>query len=117
MLALILLAAPTARTEPLPRDSALARPQAEDRWLALDKLWHLSASFAATGAGYHLLRNRLDAGDRISTIGALGGTAGLGIGKELLDLRGPERHFSWMDLAADAAGIALGYFVFIHRFD
>jgi uncharacterized protein YfiM (DUF2279 family) len=115
---LLALTAVTPRPEPVPCDSLLSpvRP-APDRWLGLDKFWHLTASFAATGAGYHLLHNRLGAGHRPSAGVAIGATAGLGIGKELLDRRGPERRFSWRDLAADAAGIAAGYVVFIHSFD
>jgi uncharacterized protein YfiM (DUF2279 family) len=88
----------------------------DDRWLAMDKFWHFSASFATVGASYHLCANRLGVPERTSAGAALGGTAVLGLTKEFYDLAGHSKHFSWKDLAADAAGIALGYVVFIHRF-
>jgi uncharacterized protein YfiM (DUF2279 family) len=87
-----------------------------DRWLAMDKFWHLSASFVTVGASYHLCADRLGVPERMSAGAALGGTVALGLTKEFCDLGGDSKHFSWKDLAADAAGIALGYFVFIHHF-
>jgi uncharacterized protein YfiM (DUF2279 family) len=90
--------------------------EAQDRWLALDKFWHLSASFATVGASYHLCRNRLDLDSPWPTGIACAGTLGLGIGKELLDLGGPARRFSGKDLVCDLAGIGLGYLAFIHEY-
>jgi uncharacterized protein YfiM (DUF2279 family) len=90
--------------------------QEEDRWFAMDKFWHFSASFATVGAAYHLGANRIKFSEPLSTGLALGGTLTLGVTKELCDLAGPEKHFSWKDLAADAAGIGVGYFAFIHHF-
>ena len=87
-----------------------------DRWFAMDKFWHFSASFATVGAAYHLGANRIKLSSPWPTSLALGGTLTLGVTKELCDLAGPSRHFSWKDLAADAAGIGVGYFAFIHRF-
>lgn len=105
-----------AAPEPVCIESIIPGPQAErDRWFALDKFWHVSASFVTVGATYHLCANRLNMSPPWPTAVALGATPGLGVGKELLDLAGPSRHFSWKDLAADALGIGLGYFVFIHR--
>lgn len=93
------------------------RPPSEpDRWFAMDKFWHFSASFVTVGAAYHLGANRLNMPSPWPTSLALGGTLTLGISKELCDLAGPSRHFSWKDLAADAAGICVGYFAFIHHF-
>ena len=91
-------------------------PREPDRWLAMDKFWHFSASFATVGAAYHLSANRIKLPSPWPTSLALGGTLTLGVSKELSDLAGPSKHFSWKDLAADAAGIAVGYFAFIHRF-
>ncbi|UCG43672.1 MAG: hypothetical protein JSU73_03380 [candidate division WOR-3 bacterium] len=91
--------------------------EAEDRWLAADKLWHFTASFATVGAAYHLCANRLRLPEPVPTGVAAGGTLTLGLTKEFADLSGPERHFSWKDLVADALGIAVGYLVFIHDFD
>ena len=88
-----------------------------DRWLACDKLWHFTASFATVGAAYHLCANRLKWPEPAPTGIAAGGTLALGFTKEIADLAGPARHFSWKDLVADAIGIAAGYLVFIHDFD
>jgi len=87
-----------------------------DRWLAMDKFWHFSASFVTVGAAYHLSANRVNMQSPWPASLALGGTLTVGVTKELCDLAGPGRHFSWKDLAADAAGICVGYFAFIHRF-
>jgi uncharacterized protein YfiM (DUF2279 family) len=82
----------------------------------MDKFWHFSASFATVGAAYHLGANRIKLSSPWPTSLALGGTLTLGVTKELCDLAGPSKHFSWKDLVADAAGIGAGYFAFIHRF-
>jgi uncharacterized protein YfiM (DUF2279 family) len=88
-----------------------------DRWLAWDKLWHFSASFVTVGASYHVGTDRFGWNHAPATGAALGGTFCIGLTKELSDLLGPKRHFSWKDLVADAAGIAAGYFVFVHRYE
>ncbi len=90
------------------------RASEPDRWLAMDKFWHFSASFVSVGAGYHLCANRLGWDHRPATAAATSGTFTIGIAKELYDLLGRERRFSWKDLVADAAGIGAGYLVFIH---
>lgn len=100
------------RPGPLP-NRVLSEP---DHWLALDKFWHLSASLVTVGAGYHLCANRLDWQSPAPTCAALAGTFTLGLGKELLDRAGPRKHFSYRDLIADAAGIGLGYLIFIHKY-
>jgi uncharacterized protein YfiM (DUF2279 family) len=82
----------------------------------MDKFWHFSASFVSVGAAYHFGEDRVRLSEPLSTGIALGGTLTLGITKEFYDLAGPSRHFSWKDLVADAAGIVVGYFAFIHRF-
>jgi uncharacterized protein YfiM (DUF2279 family) len=87
-----------------------------DRWLAMDKFWHFSASFATVGAGYHLCANRLNMTEPAPTGLALAGTFAIGLTKEFCDLAGPARHFSLKDLVADLAGIGAGYLVFIHQF-
>lgn len=94
----------------------LAGPLREpDRWFAMDKFWHFSASFVSVGAGYQLFANRFGWNHETSTASAAGGTVTLGICKELYDLFGPTRHFSWKDLAWDAVGTGAGYLVFIHK--
>ncbi len=82
----------------------------------MDKFWHFSASFVTVGAAYHFGANRIGLSSPWPASLALGGTMALGVSKEFCDLAGPSRHFSWKDLAADAAGICAGYFAFVHRF-
>jgi len=97
--------------------SVIADTLPGDRWLAWDKFWHFSASFVTVGAGYHFGTDRLGWDHAPATGAALGGTFCIGLTKEFGDLLGPSRHFSWKDLVADAAGIAAGYFVFVHRYE
>ena len=87
-----------------------------DRWFAMDKFWHFSASFVTVGAAYHLSANRVRLTEPWPTSLALGGTMTLGVTKEFCDLAGPSKHFSWKDLVADAAGICAGYLAFVHDF-
>ena len=117
-------AMPDSLCRPLPCSSA-ARPQVHlttrppsnpDRWFAIDKFWHFSASFVTVGAAYQFSSDRVRLSPPWPTSLALGGTLTVGVTKELCDLAGPSKHFSWKDLVADAAGICVGYFVFIHRF-
>ncbi|OYD17150.1 hypothetical protein CH330_00765 [candidate division WOR-3 bacterium JGI_Cruoil_03_51_56] len=90
------------------------KPHEQDRWFAMDKFWHLSASFATVGASYHLCANRCNWNEPVPTSVALAGTFTLGITKEFYDLSGPEKLFSCKDLVADILGIGIGYFVFIY---
>ena len=111
-------------SRPLPCSSATrplvhltTRPPSEpDRWFAIDKFWHFSASFVTVGAAYDFGAYRIGLSSPWPTTLALGGTLTVGVSKELCDLAGPEKHFSWKDLAADAAGICAGYFALIHKF-
>ena len=93
----------------------IATAREPDRWLAMDKFWHFSASFVSVGAGYQLCANRLGWDHAPATAASTGAAFSLGISKEFYDLFGPQRHFSWKDLVADAAGIGAGYLVFIHQ--
>jgi uncharacterized protein YfiM (DUF2279 family) len=101
---------------PLCIDRIVPATREPDRWFGMDKFWHFSASFVSVGAGYHLCENRVNMDSPWPTALSLGGTLGLGLSKEFLDLRGPSRHFSWKDLVADLAGIGLGYLAFVHKF-
>ena len=87
-----------------------------DRWFAMDKFWHFSASFVTVGAAYQFSTDRVRLSKPWPATLALGGTFTLGVSKEFYDLAGPGKRFSWKDLVADAAGICVGYFVFIHDF-
>jgi uncharacterized protein YfiM (DUF2279 family) len=97
--------------------AATTRPPSEpDRWFAIDKFWHSSASFVTVGAAYHFGEDRVEMSHPLATGLAVGGTLTLGVTKEFYDLAGPGKHFSWKDLVADAAGIGAGYLAFIHHF-
>jgi uncharacterized protein YfiM (DUF2279 family) len=63
-----------------------------------------------------LFADRLSIDRPVSTGISIGGTLSLGLVKEFFDRRSRERHFSWKDLAFDAAGTTLGYLVFIHNY-
>lgn len=83
-------------------------PQSEDRWLAFDKVQHLTFSFLWTLGTQYVVVNK----GRISEHNALplsiSSSAAAGVSKELYDLRiGPSRYFSTKDLIADAVGILL----------
>jgi uncharacterized protein YfiM (DUF2279 family) len=111
-----LLARPDSLKPKLINVERVSRHQEPDRWFAMDKFWHFSASFVTVGAAYQFSTDRVRLSPPWPTTVALGGTVTLGVSKELYDLAGPSRHFSWKDLVADAAGICAGYFAFIHRF-
>ncbi len=128
LLLFALVTVQTPRLAPFPARAVEAEPQTlpdsiflpparrvdPDRWLAMDKFWHFSASFATVGAGYHLGANRLGLDHAPATGIALGGTFALGLTKEFHDLAGPSNLFSWKDLTADLLGIGTGYLVFVH---
>ena len=93
-----------------PQDASdwISRSLSEDRWLALDKLAHLLVSFSLVGIGYAVLSDRGLGWDRNrARILSAGGTALLGIAKEIRDYR-KGGGFSRKDLAADGLGITLG---------
>ena len=82
------------------------RPSVGDRWLAKDKLLHLSVSAALQSVGHSVLRaNGHEYRDAAWT--AAGITMGVGLAKELWD-RHDGRYVSWRDLTADAAGAGAG---------
>ena len=78
----------------------------EDRWLAPDKAAHVFGGYWTAGGGY-ALAGRLDADRTDRRAAAVAAGAVAGIGKELFDLLVQKERFSWKDLVADAAGIAL----------
>lgn len=80
-----------------------------DEWLARDKALHAGGSFLLTLSGQYLLtdKTRLEDGDALPV--AAGAALALGLLKEVADSRRERHpHFCWRDLAADAAGVALG---------
>ncbi len=88
-----------------------------DRWIALDKFLHFTASAGVTGLSYHFYHCQFNNPEKSSVYFSLS-VAGLsGIGKECYDLKYRKTGWSWKDITVDAAGIAFGYLLFIklHR--
>ncbi len=84
-----------------------------DRWIALDKFLHFTASAGVTGLSYHFYHCQFNNPEKNSVYFSLS-VAGLsGIGKECYDLKYRKTGWSWKDITVDAAGIAFGYFIFI----
>lgn len=79
-----------------------------DPWLGPDKALHAGGSFLMTLAGQYVLTDKGGLSDGQALPVAAGSTLALGLLKEVADSRRARRpHFSWRDLAADAAGVAL----------
>jgi len=77
-----------------------------DRWLAPDKPAHVFAGYFAAGATWGAA-DRLGADRSERRAAALASGIGAGILKEAFDRWVQDERFSWKDLVADAAGIAL----------
>lgn len=88
--------------------TAVRKQSPEDRFLAPDKAQHFMFSIIATVFTSQMLERKAGTGHRNSLQMAGGVTLTLGIGKEIRDSRQPRNHFSWKDLLADVAGIAVG---------
>lgn len=89
---------------------------AADPWFSQDKFMHLYASASICGFSYYLC-NRLGS-DRDRTPNAVYSislTALVGLSKETCD-RVRKNKFSWRDLCWDAAGIGLGYLLFVRAY-
>jgi len=80
----------------------------EDRWLAQDKLLHISLSSALVSTLYHLHRYRYGDSANSSQVFAAQVSISLGIVKEMSDAQ-----FSYRDLIADLVGIAVGLILFV----
>ena len=93
-----------ARSAP---DPGLEAPP--DAWLGRDKALHAGGSFLMTLAGQYVLTDKGALSDGEALPVAAGATLALGLLKEVADgRRARHPHFCWRDLAADAAGVALG---------
>ncbi len=88
-----------------PHPAAAPQPEGPDRWIAEDKLRHLTMSFALTALGNGFGRTVFRRQAAFTAAGAAAFVAG--IGKEVHDRRAGRR-FSLKDLTWDAAGVALG---------
>jgi len=79
-----------------------------DRWISVDKGYHLIGSIISTTGITNLnIRFAKIENDKSLFIGA-GFTLSLGLGKEFWDGRQENNYFSWKDLTADILGILIG---------
>ena len=115
-------AAAQFRESPLPLREALLAPETavfesapgqnpaqNDRWIAMDKAQHFTFSALFVLAGQYVLTDKAGVSDGTALPIACGGTLALGLAKEVADHYRPRRrYFSWKDLVADAAGVAVG---------
>ena len=83
-----------------------------DRWLAEDKFHHFAYSLGITGLSYHAYHCQLHNQNPGARYFAVSVASVAGIGKELYDTFLGKTGFSYRDLIADAAGVAVGVLVF-----
>jgi putative lipoprotein len=86
------------------------KTQHKDPWFGVDKLKHLSSAFMFTTTGYYIQHKIIHLDDNRSVINSGMITISLGLGKEISDAYKPNGFFSFRDLLADGAGIALAVF-------
>lgn len=97
--------APAERPLTAPGDTTDAPP---DEWLGRDKALHFGASFLLTLSGQYVLVDKADLSNGRALPVSAGSALALGLLKEVADSQRPVHPlFSWRDLAADAAGVAL----------
>ncbi len=110
-LAAEIIAAPFAPAQySTPQDSL--RPQVvHDKWFAEDKAQHFLVSAFLTGLGFVVWREGLDRSENQSLYFSGAATLGLGLGKELYDLKKPKGRASFKDLVADVLGIGITMFL------
>ncbi len=83
-------------------------PQTEDRWVAFDKVQHLTFSFLWTLGTQYIVVNKGRISEQHALPLSISSSAVAGLSKEVYDLRiGPTQYFSTKDLVADALGILL----------
>jgi putative lipoprotein len=86
----------------------------QDKWFGKDKGMHVLTSAYLVGVSYRTYNGEFKNPPDNSRVFAVSLSAGVGIGKEVWDLKHPKHSASWKDLAADAAGITLGLILFTY---
>ena len=109
---LVILVVIGAACDSLASDRGPAIEPQKDEWLSEDKLLHVLASAYLVGFSYRAYHGEFDNPPQNSRVFAVSVTGVAGIGKELYDMKSPGQTSSWKDIAADAAGIALGLLLF-----
>lgn len=105
-------------TSAAPFETGLVHPplerRTEDRWIAFDKVQHLTFSFLWTlGTQYVVVNKGLTSEERGLPI-SITSSALVGVAKEVYDLRiGPTNYFSYRDLIVDGVGILLAVGVIV----
>lgn len=95
-------------------DRDILRSEVKDEWLSGDKLVHVLASAYLVGLSYRIYHTEFNNPQPNSRVFAFSFSAAAGIGKELYDMRKPDRTGSWKDMTANAAGITLGLLLFTY---
>ncbi len=97
----------------VPSDSTRLHPSStkpcfRDRFFAPDKARHFMFNVISTVFVGKFAGERMGWSDRQSKHAAVTISLGIGLLKEVRDSRQPNNRFSWKDLVADVAGIAVG---------
>jgi putative lipoprotein len=92
--------------------TAAAQPHA-DAWFGVDKIKHFFMSAFIESVSYSALQ-AAHARHRAAMTGAIGITLGLGLGREIHDMRTPENIFSVRDLTWDVLGTGAGAALLSH---
>jgi uncharacterized protein YfiM (DUF2279 family) len=83
-------------------------PDFHENLTSPDKAQHFMGSMISTVLFYKIFQDPLQMENSSSKVLAVGITLGLGISKEIYDSSKSKGRFSWRDLLADMAGIAVG---------
>ena len=84
-----------------------------DSWIGMDKFLHFAASAGITGLSYHCYHCQYNNPKKNSIYFSISIAGATGIGKEIYDHRFKKTGWSWKDIVVDAAGVAVGYLLFI----
>ncbi|HVP37387.1 MAG TPA: DUF2279 domain-containing protein [Terriglobales bacterium] len=85
--------------------------QVEDKWLAWDKAGHFLISGFLAGSSYAIYHKSFNNDRKSSIYFASIFTLGLGVGKELSDMRKPKDKFSYKDIIFDILGTTVGIII------
>ncbi len=81
-----------------------------DKWLANDKLQHFILSGFFTAYGYVFLQSAFKSPEDSAVLISTAGMTGLGITKEIYDLKSKKGHPSFKDILANMLGIGTALF-------